>query len=262
MKKFYSLISILAIPVSLLLFSYHTGSPGGKTGSPLDGANCTECHGTEPEEEDGWITSNIPFEGYTMGETYLITVTGTQEGVGLMGFELTAETSIGKSGEFTLIDTIRTQFTNSEKAVTHTDQGIEPDGDSNTWTVEWTAPSEGTPTVTFYAAVNCANGNGSNDEGDVIHLTNLEVQEISTGIGTDLAEASVKVYPNPASEYVTIEGAENATIQLISFLGQQVMETEASRTAARLNVSTLDPGIYFVRINGQGNSLTKKIVVN
>ena len=40
----------LTIAVCLLLatnvFSKLTGSPGAKTGSPMDGNNCTACHGT------------------------------------------------------------------------------------------------------------------------------------------------------------------------------------------------------------------------
>ncbi|HRX96862.1 MAG TPA: hypothetical protein P5514_07945 [Bacteroidales bacterium] len=48
MKRIYNLLIIIAVPALFLLFTsevlYHTGSPGGKTGSPGDGGhNCTDC---------------------------------------------------------------------------------------------------------------------------------------------------------------------------------------------------------------------------
>jgi hypothetical protein len=52
---------------------YPTGAPPSKTGSPGDGSNCTECHGGTPSTVAGWITSNIPVNGYTPGQTYQIT---------------------------------------------------------------------------------------------------------------------------------------------------------------------------------------------
>ncbi len=262
MKRFYSYLSILIIPVSLILYSSSTGSPGGKSGSPLDGANCTDCHGTDPETAEGWITSDIPEEGYTAGETYTITVTGMHENVGLMGFELTAESTFGKVGEFAIIDEERTQFTNNDRAVTHTSDGIEPEGDTNTWDVEWTAPSVGMATITFYAAVNAANGNGSADAGDVIYLTSLEVMEISTGIGEDALADNIRVYPNPATDYVTIETPQDAQLQVVNFLGQLMLEKEATGTSTQVDVSGFESGIYFARIMKDGESITKRMVIN
>jgi len=156
---------------------YSSGSPGGKTGSPGDGANCTQCHTGTPQSASGWITTNIPAMGYTPGQTYTITVTGTHSGVGKFGFETTAESSGGsKKGTFIITDAVQTQLTNSNHAVTHTSAGTTPSGNSKTWTFDWTAPAAGTGNITFYAAFNAANGNGNN-QGDVIYLTSTSVSE-------------------------------------------------------------------------------------
>jgi hypothetical protein len=263
MKKFYSFVlSVLAIPALLLLYSYHGGSPGGKTNSPLDAGNCTECHNSfEADTAENWITSDIPEEGFTAGESYLITVTGMHEGVSLMGFELTAESSFGKVGVFELEDEVRTQFTNGDRAVTHTEDGIAVEDDSNSWTVKWTAPSVGQPVITFYAAVNAANGNGSTS-GDQIYVTTMEVQEVTTGIGQDILESIVRVYPNPASSYLNIETPEDASVQVINFLGQVMANLQVAGNSLRLNVSDYDNGIYFVKITADSESITKRIVIN
>lgn len=179
MKKLYKYISVLIIPLSIILYSYHTGSPGGKTNSPGDGfANCTQCHsGFALQEQTGWITSNIPANGYVPGETYTITATGTDAAAVRFGFELTAEDSgNNKTGTFTILDAARTQFTNNNTAVTHTSNGITPAGGSNSWQATWVAPESGTGEVTFYAAFNAANGNG-NSSGDQIYASTLQVNE-------------------------------------------------------------------------------------
>lgn len=178
MKTIYKILSVLILPTVLILYSYSSGSPGGKTGSIGDGGTtCTQCHTSTAIAESGWITSDIPEEGYTPSETYEITVTGTHDGVVKMGFELTAETLIGiKKSNWTITDGTRTQKCNVNTAVTHTQSGNAPNGNTNTWSVDWTAPEIGTESIIFYAAVNAANGNG-NTTGDQIYTTTLTVIE-------------------------------------------------------------------------------------
>ena len=178
MKKLYKLLYVLIIPAALVFYSYSSGSPGGKTGSPGDGGStCTECHSSSVQQQSGWITTDIPAEGYTPGETYTITATGTHSGVVRFGFELTAENDADtKIGTFTITDTQRTKMSPSNTSVTHTFNGVTPSGDSNSWSMDWTAPEEATGTVTFYASFNAANGNG-NTSGDQIYTSSLTVNE-------------------------------------------------------------------------------------
>jgi len=194
MKTFYKFIPLLIIPISFLFYAYHTGSPGGYSGSAGDGQDCTSCHLPGPTNiVDGWITTDIPSEGYTPDQTYTITATGTQAGVVRFGFELTAENSSNqKTGTLIITESTRTQLTNANHAVTHTAGGITPTGDSNTWTMEWIAPSAGEGDVTFTAAFNAANGNGNNS-GDVIYKSSTVVQEmipepVITSVDPDHAE--------------------------------------------------------------------------
>ena len=176
MKTIYKFLAALAIPSILIIYSFSGGSPGGKTGSPIDGGNCTDCHTGTPNTSQGWITTNIPADGYIPGQTYTVTATGTHAGVVKFGFELTAEDESGKSGTMIITDATRTKFTNANAAVTHTSAGTAPSGNTNSWSMDWTAPGEGSGTVTFYAAFNAANGAGGN-QGDVIYLSNTDVNE-------------------------------------------------------------------------------------
>jgi hypothetical protein len=122
------------------------GSPGGYTGSPGDGRNCTDCHGGSASNVTGWITSNIPADGYTPGATYTITATAT--GTGNKGFEISPQTLAGG-----LLGSLTpgsgNKLCNSNKAITHS---AAVGGSSATWTFSWTAPAAGTGSVTFYGA--------------------------------------------------------------------------------------------------------------
>ncbi|HOX76797.1 MAG TPA: T9SS type A sorting domain-containing protein [Bacteroidales bacterium] len=179
MKKFYPFLLVLATPVVLLLMSNNNGSPGGKSGSIGDGgATCTQCHtGGSATTVSGWITTNVPAEGYTPGQTYTITATGTHTGVVKFGFELTVESSTGaKVGTLQLTEPTRTKFTNANQAVTHTAAGNVPSGNTNSWTMNWVAPTGVQGNIGIYAAFNAANGNGNNS-GDVIYKSSTFISQ-------------------------------------------------------------------------------------
>jgi len=176
MKRFYKFLFFTTLPVVLLLMASSGGSPGGKTGSNGDGGNnCTQCHSGTATTVQGWITTDIPANGYVGGQTYTITATGTHTGVGKFGFELTSEDMNGnKVGTWIITNAAQTKLTNNNKAVTHTSGGTTPSGNSKTWSVNWTAPSSLVGAVKFWAAFNAANGNGGTS-GDVIYLSSAQV---------------------------------------------------------------------------------------
>jgi hypothetical protein len=264
MKKFYKYLTVLIVPFSLVFFSYPTGSPGGKTGSPGDGGvTCHECHASfDVIEATDWITTNIPTAGYIAGETYEITATGIFEGVVNFGFELTAEDSEGnKQGVFTLIDEERTQYTNSNSAVTHTEDGNNPTGDTNTWTMEWTAPTDGVGDITFYAAFNAGNG-ADGTSGDQIFTAQMTVNETGVGLGDELLANQTRAFPNPATNFVNVELPRDAQIRIVDLLGHQVFTKQNTNHSERIDIAEFEKGVYFLQIMHEGNSATKRIVKN
>lgn len=260
MRKIYQFLPLLALPVIFILMASSSGSPGGKTGSPGDnGVSCTQCHTGTPQNASEWITTDIPVNGYIGGETYVITATGTHAGVGKFGFELTAEDESGnKVGSFTLLNTDETQYTNGNNAVTHTSQGNTPSGDSKTWEMEWTAPEEIPGDITFFAAFNAANGNGSTS-GDVIYLTDLTVSADVTGID-ELAGHS-RVYPNPTNGIVNITNSEiNQPVYVYNQSGQIVEKFVMHGNSGTFNLSHLSKGIYFVKTGNENEQMQKLII--
>jgi len=261
MKKIYALLAILTVPTLLLLNSYHTGSPGGKTGSPIDNANCTQCHSGVTNPIDNWISSDIPEQGFLPGETYTITLNAMDQNALRFGFELTAEDSESKIGTFALLDEIRTQLRATNNSVTHTDEGIDPIGHEITWEFEWTAPDQSPTQVTFYAAVNAANGNGQNT-GDKIYLTSKSYTQFFVGIADNFLKEQVNVYPNPATSYVNVSMPANSELRVINLTGQVISYVQNTSNTERIDLSNLSNGVYFIQVSNNSDMATLKLLKN
>lgn len=265
-------IITLSISALILVFFttagvlYHNGSPGKKTGSPADGSNCTQCHTGTPVTGTAWITTSIPEDGYTPDSVYTITVRGSHAGAQRYGFEMTSEDSSNeKKGKFIVLDPLKTKLLSLQgDAITHLAGGISPENDSISWTFDWQAPAAGSGAITFYAAINAANGN-SNTTGDVIYLSQDAVEEkIIQGAGEFANSKTLKVFPIPASDYLTIESSNQKinTIQLYHSSGRMVyaqnIQNESSTT---IDLEGFSSGIYFLQIDSNGRKETRRVVV-
>ena len=81
-------------------------------------------------------------------------------------------------------------------------------------------------------------------------------------MSVDENEASpiqISVYPNPAKDYVKIEGAEAAEVQVYNAVGQMVKTIQGSN---EINVSGLAEGVYLLRITDvDGKVYTNKTTI-
>ena len=77
---------------------------------------------------------------------------------------------------------------------------------------------------------------------------------IAVGVKS-LNENLFSIKPNPTSDYLHIESNTDSllTLSIYNSLGQLVLENET--TQASINVTTLDKGVYFLKIIGNNNSL-------
>jgi len=266
---FYFLVAIAGMFIFLTAGTENSGgSQGAYTGSPGDGGNtCTNCHTGAATPQDGWITTNIPGDGYTPGETYTITATGTHSGVGKFGFEVTAEDNAdAKTGTFVITNPDENKLANDDQSVTHKAAGTTPNGDMRTWIFDWVAPAMGTGDVTFYSAFNAANGTG-NTSGDVIYTSNTVVMEHTVGVN-EIADNDfdVSLYPNPFTDYIKVSVKNNekqiSSIQLFNQAGSLVKtETTSNAGEWRIDASDLNAGMYFVVLESLDNTSVSKSVI-
>lgn len=233
---------------------YPGGSPGGYTGSPGDSKNCTYCHGGSASNALGWITSDIPLQGYIPGETYTVTV--TVSGTGDKGFEVSPQDVEGNLLG-TLVDAAGVHLVNGNKAVT---QDNSSSANPKVWSFQWVAPDPGTGQVTFYGAFTI--------NKPVTKLSVLAVQEDqSVGISENWVFDAM-VFPNPAREKISIsftapeEGL--ADISIFSASGPVIHMKELSGRGdnlIRLDLPAgLPPGVYFLNVRLGENVATQRFV--
>jgi hypothetical protein len=95
-----------------------------------------------------------------------------------------------------------------------------------------------------------------------IYMDNVYFSKVATTLSTAKFEISnVKMYPNPVSNYLTIEA--NSTIEKVSvynLLGQEVLSRSPKSNSATLQTNNLQKGVYIVRTDIDGKVTTTKII--
>jgi hypothetical protein len=123
------------------------------------------------------------------------------------------------------------------------------------------APITGATNQSFTAT---ANGNyaveitenGCTETSDCIAVTTV-------GMGENEIAANIILYPNPSNDIVTIEGLENfSSVAIYDAFGKLIStyNLDAANTLS-VNVNGFEGGMYFVKINNEQTTDTKRLMV-
>lgn len=76
-----------------------------------------------------------------------------------------------------------------------------------------------------------------------------------------IAENSIafSIYPNPATTVLNVNAEGFNTIEIVNLLGQTVY-TANTTSNMQINISNLNNGVYFVRMNGENGTATQKFI--
>ena len=104
---------------------------------------------------------------------------------------------------------------------------------------------------------------GAYEAGGLIlsEVFNYKVGE-GCALGVETLETALfNVYPNPAKSVINISSASNEAfgVSVYDLLGKQVLRSE--NVKSQLNISSLNPGLYFVNMTQGSNSSTQKLLV-
>lgn len=164
--------------------AFSGGPPAAHTGAPGE-LTCAECHGGSPNTGPGQFTiSGLPAQ-YEPGMTYQVTVrhTTTQDSRRRWGFQLTALNSGDNAAGRLVNNTDFTQIVEQggRQYIEHNFPGTFGGQSSQaSWTFNWIAPATDAGPVTFYAAGNQANDNGTTT-GDQIYTATVTVNAPALG---------------------------------------------------------------------------------
>jgi hypothetical protein len=127
---------------------------------------------------------------------------------------------------------------------------------SDEWiTVDADFTLEGDPTIVAVLQIGLDGVGGASviiDDvvfGDIV-VSMEEIEAYKTGI---------QVYPNPANNFIRIKNAgREFDVTIFNAVGQQILY---SRDLEQINISTLENGLYFVRVDSKTSIETFKVLV-
>jgi len=276
MKTKALLVSGTALIVSGLTTSFIMKSSGisGRTGSPGE-TTCTACHsgGTGTTVVNISATPAFTSNQYVPGTTYTVNVTVTNNSYSNFGFgcEILDASSNTDAGTMTTPLTGVKFLTASNGRKNAVQSSPKSGTGSATFSFVWTAPT-GTNNIVIYAAGIAVNNTGGTG-GDAVGTRSLTLSANANGIKEITNNVKINVYPNPASDFVSIQvenisEIRNVNIELWDLKGNKVDHLNASQ----LNVGTqnirvflpdnINNGLYILKLQSANNeTIASKMII-
>lgn len=271
-----------ALMVGAFLFLSNAGGRAssqseGNTGAPNDNGNgnrtCQTCHNNgafaiTPTLEITDAAGTVITDNFNPGETYNVkmTIDATGNPVGY-GFQITS-LNAAQGSDGTPVNTWANVGTNVQVATLGTGRQYAEQSalsSSNEFTMEWTAPADGT--VTFYYGGNATNDNG-NTNGDNAVMGSMSLDSNPDAINELERILALEIFPNPVSDVLNLRTNAQATntydFQLFDQNGRQVSTAKlmipSGENIAPIEVANLPTGIYNLILSDGKNQIAKKML--
>lgn len=283
----FFMITVLVLVNTNTVNSKITSPPAGNSGDPFTNTSCATsgCHAgpaQTPAGNDYSITIGTgsptsPLSGfcYTPGTQYNIAFLINQIATTnpYYGFQIVAlDAANAKAGTMAVANAATTQINTGGGVGTRQYMGHKTANTTHNWSFKWTAPASGTGPVTFYFAYNVCNASTANPTSaqGTIYKAAIPIQQCSSGI-EDISSmvADLNIFPNPVSNELGISfnllEAANVSSQLYSLDGREVNQlmnekVNGGNFVRSFNMNDLPSGIYLMKLNVGGATITKKIV--
>jgi uncharacterized delta-60 repeat protein len=119
-------------------------------------------------------------------------------------------------------------------------------------TVAWEGEGNGTLSIEEETVDGCT---GSSDEFFV-------TIDDCTGIGENDRENTLTIYPNPATDFISISSQEKLTgIKILNADAKTILSQEVNDFNIKLNIKNMDKGIYFIQMQSEQKIIVKKLIV-
>lgn len=254
-----------------------TSANAGSTNAPGDGTNCITCHGNSSDIE---VTLDIAMtdgdgnsiDRYVPGTVYngVVSMEATAGTPAAWGFQIVA-LNAPQDQDGPSVNTFSNPASNVQIAtITSGRQYAEHNGPSDTSSVfrfQWTAPEEGSGTVTFYSCGNGVNGNGGTS-GDNAACASFEMTERPVSLADLSREATLTVAPNPVADQLNLSVASQLTgpytAKLFDATGRQWLTQRVTLTGGTDRFSfpagDVPTGVYFLQLTNGQRATTMRVV--
>ena len=290
MKRKYLLMSIVLVCALAIMNTSKVNSkivfpPYGSVGDPVFTTTCVQsgCHGgpIHPVTSQDLSlligttsTPTTPLDStfkFVPNTTYYITFDILAQAYAY-GFQMTAlngTTNTNMAGSFTVVNSATTKIAlGPPDYIGH----LHANHITNSWTFKWTAPARDSGAVTFYYSFNpgdSANFVGLTAGANIFNGSTTIQPGYGVGVNNIADNISeVQVYPNPVNAAFNlsfdVKSAAQASASVYSIDGKlcQPLFNQKLNTGlfnGSYNISSLPAGIYLIRLNVDGQIVTKKI---
>jgi hypothetical protein len=121
-----------------------------------------------------------------------------------------------------------------------------------------------TPNLTvgsYPIVINQGTISASNYEFEMVNGTLTVANKTITPI-VNGKDTLLKVFPNPCSDFLTIENVDKEHVSIVDLLGKIILESKCNGNSFVLNVSNIAPGTYILNINRNNILISKKLLIN
>ena len=92
------------------------------------------------------------------------------------------------------------------------------------------------------------------------YLLDISIDRTSTtNIENSKDADTIRIYPNPTQSRFTITNTENATIQLYTILGQEILQIDNAEKNTVISIDFLPQGVYVLKVEKNNKTSTHKI---
>lgn len=120
--------------------------------------------------------------------------------------------------------------------------------------------TSGTKNISNEGFITCSN-NLFSDNLEAQSITTYVTQNFPTGINTT-TDPEIRIFPNPASDYFQLSSIENVTgVELFNLFGQQLISIPNPQSAT-IDISSLTPGIYLVKMRKKESEKCFRLIKN
>ncbi|OYU85247.1 MAG: secretion protein [Flavobacterium sp. BFFFF2] len=96
----------------------------------------------------------------------------------------------------------------------------------------------------------------------VASITSIQAQENRANKSADQTVEGLSIYPNPTNSdrlFIVSKAGLDKEVTIFDVLGKKVLQTELS--GKELNISSLTPGVYIIKIREEEATATRKLII-
>ncbi len=113
---------------------------------------------------------------------------------------------------------------------------------------------------TFYYAVTVTDSDGCNGTSD----SSTVIVNLCTDVSEYALNQNINIYPNPAKEVIRVEClgfSGECVLSIYDVLGKEIMRKDFYSAKQNIDISNVNPGMYFINFNFGSKNCIKKIII-